>query len=100
MVAVSPAAGEMEKPAPTTCATSWMVAPMNTPARVASSPSQLVSAGYSTIAAVDSVVTPMTTRVVRFSWPSRCGSTLAMASAAEAPQIAVAPPASRPRSRS
>ena len=30
-VAVSPVSGPMEKPAPTTCATSWMVPPRNTP---------------------------------------------------------------------
>ena len=30
-VAVSPTSGPIEKPAPTTCATSWMVAPRNTP---------------------------------------------------------------------
>ncbi len=38
-VAVSPASGDTEKPAPTTCATSWIVPPKKIPVARASSPS-------------------------------------------------------------
>lgn len=51
------------------------------------------------MATVDSVVTPTTVRMVLRSLVSFFGITADSASAAEAPQIATAPPVSRPRSR-
>jgi hypothetical protein len=44
-VAASPAVGEMVKPAPTTCATSWIVAPRNIPAVRPSNPRALAMIG-------------------------------------------------------
>jgi len=45
MVATFPASGENAKPAPTTCATSWMVAPMKMPAWALSKPASRAIAG-------------------------------------------------------
>ena len=67
------------------------------PACAGSSPAARAISGYTTIAIVDSALTPM---IVKLSALSRCGCggiAAASAIAAEAPQIAVAPPESTPK---
>ncbi|MNF95386.1 hypothetical protein D3C84_781340 [compost metagenome] len=63
-VAVSPMSCDMLYPAPTTCATSWMVAPRNTPACSGSRPSARAITGYTIIARVDNADTPITVNSV------------------------------------
>ncbi|MNF79894.1 hypothetical protein D3C84_621240 [compost metagenome] len=76
-----------------------MVAPRNTPATCGDNPSQLAIIGYTIIAMVESAETPMTVNNVARSFCGWLGSAAASANAAEAPQIAVAPPVSMPNKR-
>ena len=65
----------------------------------ASRPAIPTITGYAIIAAVDSTVTPATVKISSRSDFSSRGSTAAIAIAAEAPQMAVAPPVRMPRRR-
>ncbi|MCY1367917.1 hypothetical protein D9M69_548720 [compost metagenome] len=93
--AVSPAFDSI-MPAATTWATSWMVAPKNTPACAGVRPIREEARGYSTIARVDNSVTPTTASSVKRSFSRVWGSTEETASAAEAPQMPTAQPETRP----
>lgn len=90
-VAVVPAGSDIEKPASTTCATSWIVAPIICPARVSPTSNCCRSAGYNIIATVDSAVTLTIVINNCFSECSDFGSTDEIANAADAPQIETAP---------
>ncbi len=61
------------------------------------SPIQWASMGYSTMARVDSALTPMTVKSVARSFMGSAGKTVEIAMAADAPQIATEPPVSTPK---
>ena len=69
MTAVFPAVSDTEYPAPTTWATSWIVAPSIIPVICASKPSQVQNGGYTTIAKVERAFTATTTKTISVSLP-------------------------------
>src|SRR5690606_29703935 len=76
-----------------------MVAPKNMPACCGDNSSHCAIMGYTIMAMVESADTPMTVNKVAFSFCGWLGSAAESANAAEAPQIAVAPPVSMPNKR-
>ena len=98
-VARLPVSAPSVRPAPTACATSWMLPPRNSPAWAGLSCRARASSGYSTIDAVDSRVMQTTTVMTSRSALRPPGSTAATASAADAPQMPTAAPASTARAR-
>src|SRR4030095_9869209 len=69
ITAVLPAVSDTAYPDPTTCATSWIVAPSMTPAVCASNPNQLQMSGEKTMATVESAFTATTTKATSISLP-------------------------------
>ncbi len=83
IVAMSPDSGETAYPAPTTCATSWIVPPRKIPANLSSKPKTLTTMGYRIIASVLRAVTAITVKIVSLSLLVDFGKTADIAKAAD-----------------
>ena len=94
--AISHTSGDIEYPAHTTCATSWILPPKNILLSIYPRLAVIVNIGYVTIATVERIVAPMITRSVSVSFSLLSGNTDEIARAADAPHIPVAPQLSIP----
>src|SRR5262245_44250530 len=97
ITAVLPTGSDTAYPAPTTWATSCMVAPSITPVVCASKPVKVQSEGYNSIVRVASAFTATTTKAMSAFLPLYSGTTVDVASVADAPQTAVPAPTSAPK---